>query len=126
LFPSNLEAKLILALLGPLAFLSALTELIPLHEQPLAEQTSKLTDVSDSIQGICNSSLFLLYTVALCVWGFLVNRGQAWRTDGGTAAFGGAAMLLATASTVLSFLQTSEESPFIWLPGTLHTVVLWQ
>jgi hypothetical protein len=86
----------------------------------------KLIDISDFIQNICNMTLSLLYTLALALWGFLVNRGQAWRTDGGTAAFGGAALLLATVSTVLAVLRTTNTGPYIWLSGTMHTVVLWQ
>lgn len=123
LYPSNLEAKLILALMGPLVLVSAVTELIPMHTK---DTPSKLADLSDAIQGICNATLSLLYTIALIIWGFIVNRKQAWRLEGGTAAFGGAALILAMNSTALSFIQLSRIGPFVWLTSLLHTSIVWQ
>jgi len=123
LYPSNLEAKLILALMGPLVLVSAITELLPMHK---SGTSTKLTDLSDAIQSICNSTLSLLYTIALLVWGVIVNQKQAWRLEGGTAAFGAAALLLAMNSTALSFLQLSDIGPFAWMTSLLHTSIVWQ
>ncbi len=50
---------------------------------------------STDVRNVCNATLSLLFTLALFIWGLLVNRKQAWRTDGGTAAFGCAALSLA-------------------------------
>ena len=59
---------------------------------------------STDVRNVCNATLSLLFTLALFIWGLLVNRKQAWRTDGGTAAFGCAALSLAVVSTALNFL----------------------
>jgi len=123
LYPSNLEAKLILILMGPLVLVSAITELLPMHTKGTA---NKLDDLSEAIQSVCNSTLSLLYTIALIIWGLVVNRKQAWRLEGGTAAFGGAALILAMNSTALSFLQLSRIGPFAWLTSLLHTSIVWQ
>jgi len=55
-----------------------------------------------------------------------VNRKQAWRTDGGTAAFGAAALTLAVVSTVLNFLYVRREEEYVWLPSLMWAVILWQ
>jgi hypothetical protein len=55
-----------------------------------------------------------------------VNRKQAWRTDGGTMAFGCGALALAVVSTALNFLFVNKEDEFVWLPGLMWAVVLWQ
>jgi len=106
-----------------LVLVSAITELLPMHK---SGDSTKLTDLSDAIQSICNSTLSLLYTIALLVWGVIVNRKQAWRLEGGTAAFGAAALLLAMNSTALSFLQLSDIGPFAWMTSLLHTSIVWQ
>jgi hypothetical protein len=123
LYPSSLEAKLILALMGPLVLVSAITELIPMHT---GGKSGMVTDLSDAIQSICNSTLSLLYTIALLIWGLIINRKQAWRVEGGTAAFGGAALFLAINSTALSFFQLTRIGPFVWLTSLLHTSIVWQ
>jgi len=82
--------------------------------------------VASAVRNVCNATLSLLFTVALFLWGLLVNREQAWRTDGGTAVFGGAALLLAVVSTALNFLYVHKEEEFVWLPGLMWAVVLWQ
>lgn len=82
-------------------------------------------DLGDAIRGICNSTLSLLFTFALFVWGFYVNRKRAWRTDGGTAAFGAGACLLAVMSVVVNFVLIFEDQ-VVWLPYMNWTVVLWQ
>ena len=46
---------------------------------------------ADLLRNICNCTLSLLFTIALCMWGFVFNRRAAWRTDGGTAVFGAGA-----------------------------------
>lgn len=54
----------------------------------------RLYDIVDAARNICNLTLSLLFTLSLAVWGFLVNRQSAWRTDGGTAIFGAGALFL--------------------------------
>ncbi|THG93711.1 hypothetical protein EW145_g8303, partial [Phellinidium pouzarii] len=120
LYPSYLEARLILGLLAPLAVLSAAMELLPIH------QSQTIVDIADTIRNTCNAALSLLFTAALCLWGFLVNRKQAWRTDGGTAAFGAAAIVLALISTALNFLYIPAKDQYTWLPHLIWVVVLWQ
>ncbi len=106
--------------IGPLAFLSAAMELAPVHQQ------QRIQDVAAIIQNICNATLSLLFTIALFIWGLLLNRKQAWRTDGGTAAFGAGALSLAVVSTTLNFLIIPIDDKYVWLPGLLLAVVLWQ
>lgn len=89
-------------------------------------QTQKVVDMADVIRNTCNATLSLLFTTALFIWGFLVNRKQAWRTDGGTAAFGGGALTLALISTGLNFLYIPTHDQYVWLPGLMWAVVLWQ
>ncbi|KAI5118305.1 hypothetical protein M0805_006473 [Coniferiporia weirii] len=120
LYPSHLEARLILGLLAPLALLSAAMELLPIH------QSQTIVDIADTVRNTCNAALSLLFTAALCLWGFAVNRKQAWRTDGGTAAFGAAAMALAVISTGLNFLYIPTKDQYTWLPHMIWVVVLWQ
>lgn len=111
---------MILGLLGPLAVLSAAMELLPIH------QNQKVVDIADTIRNTCNAALSLLFTTALFIWGFLVNRKQAWRTDGGTAAFGAGALTLALISTALNFLYIPTKDQITWLPRLIWAVVLWQ
>ena len=79
-----------------------------------------------AVRNVCNATLSLLFTTSLFIWGLLVNRKQAWRTDGGTAVFGCAALALALVSTALNFLYVHKEDEFVWLPGLMWAVVLWQ
>jgi hypothetical protein len=79
-----------------------------------------------AIRNVCNATLSLLFTTSLFIWGLLVNRKQAWRTDGGTAIFGCAALSLALVGTSLNFLYVHKEVEFVWLPGLMWAVVLWQ
>ncbi|EJC99047.1 uncharacterized protein FOMMEDRAFT_161267 [Fomitiporia mediterranea MF3/22] len=120
LYPSRLEQRLVLFLLGPLALLSASMELLPIH------QNQKTVDVADTICNTCNAALSLLFTAALFLWGFAINRKQAWRTDGGTAVFGGAALALAIISTALNFLYIPTKDQYLWLPSLIWAAVLWQ
>ncbi|KAK0195835.1 hypothetical protein F5146DRAFT_1101211 [Armillaria mellea] len=120
LYPSRLEGRLIFSLLIPLAVMAAVMQLTPISGN------LQVKDVANAIRNVCNATLSLLFTVALFVWGVLVNRRQAWRTDGGTAAFGCAALSLALVSTALNFLYIPREEEYVWLPGLMWAVVLWQ
>ncbi|KAI0691105.1 hypothetical protein BC835DRAFT_1407333 [Cytidiella melzeri] len=123
LFPSRLERRLIFALLGPLAIVAATMQLVPLKD---SDADGKLTSIADAIQNICNATLSLLFTASLFIWGFFVNRKQAWRTDGGTAAFGVGALSLAIASTTITFVYIPSKDQYDWLPGFTWAVILWQ
>ena len=79
-----------------------------------------------AVRNVCNATLSLLFTTSLFIWGLLVNRKQAWRTDGGTAVFGCAALSLALVSTALNLLYIHKQDEFVWLPGIMWAVVLWQ
>ncbi|PFH52174.1 hypothetical protein AMATHDRAFT_140740, partial [Amanita thiersii Skay4041] len=124
LYPSRLEGRLIFALLGPLALVAAVMQLIPI--QAYSDTDSKVLIIAAAVRNVCNATLSLLFTAALFVWGLLVNRKQAWRTDGGTAAFGTAALVLALVSTALNFLYVDREEEYVWLPGLMWAVILWQ
>lgn len=63
--------------------------------------------------------------MALFIWGFLINRKRAWRTDGGTGAFGAGAMALAITSTAVNFVEVREDN-LSWLQNLLWALVLWQ
>jgi hypothetical protein len=82
--------------------------------------------IASAVRNVCNATLSLIFTAFLFVWGLLVNKHQAWRTDGGTAAFGVSALSLALVSTALTFLYVPHEEEFLWLPGLIWAVVLWQ
>ena len=88
--------------------------------------TPNVQNIADVVRNVCNATLSLLFTIALFIWGLLVNRKQAWRTDGGTAVFGCAALSLAVVSTALNFLYIHKAEEFVWLPGLMWAVVLWQ
>ncbi|KAF9228498.1 hypothetical protein BS17DRAFT_773832 [Gyrodon lividus] len=120
LYPSNLEARLIFCLLGPLAIISAVVQLLPILGGP------SVLAISEDTRNVCNAALSLLFTSALLIWGFLVNRRQAWRTDGGTAAFGAGAILLALISTSLNLLYIPKQDQYTWMPKLMWAVTLWQ
>ncbi|KAI9508413.1 hypothetical protein F5148DRAFT_1355687 [Russula earlei] len=120
MYPSRLEAYLIFILLGPLSIMAALTQFAPLHPN-----LSFISTTSDA-RNVCNATLMILFTISLSIWGFIVNRKQAWRTDGGTAAFGVGAILLAFASTGLTILYIPSQNQFEWIPGLTSAIVLWQ
>jgi hypothetical protein len=81
---------------------------------------------ADAVQNVCSATLSLLFTLSLVIWGFFVRRDQAWRTDGGTAAFGAGAMILAFASTALTFINIPSKLQYEWLPGLIWAVIMWQ
>ncbi|KIJ65982.1 hypothetical protein HYDPIDRAFT_110103 [Hydnomerulius pinastri MD-312] len=120
LYPSHLEARLIFGLLGPLAIISAVMQLLPIF------YGTTVLSIAEDTRNVCNAALSLLFTSALIIWGFLVNRRQAWRTDGGTAAFGAGAILLALISTTLNFLYIPSQDQYTWMPKLMWAVVLWQ
>ncbi|KAF7351025.1 MFS domain-containing protein [Mycena sanguinolenta] len=126
LYPSRLEARLIFALLGPLALVAAIMQLIPISGNDLSTTSSRTNITASAIKNVCNATLSLLFTTALMIWGLLVKRKDAWRTDGGTAAFGAGALALALISTGLNFLYVPREEEYMWLPGLMWAVVLWQ
>ena len=137
LFPSNLEARLIFGLLGtlirwlicplfhisdtgPLAIISAVMQLLPLM------YGTTVASFAEDTRNVCNAALSLLFTSFLLIWGFFVNRRQAWRTDGGTAAFGAGAIILAIISTLLNFVYIPRQDQYTWMPKLMWAVTLWQ
>ncbi|KAI0669606.1 hypothetical protein C8Q78DRAFT_188574 [Trametes maxima] len=120
LFPSGLERRLIFSLLGPLALVSSTMHLLRIHDN------ESLVKVAAAVQNVCNATLSLLFTASLFLWGCLVNRRDAWRTDGGTAAFGVGALTLALVSTALTFLYIPSRDQYPWMPGLMWAVILWQ
>jgi hypothetical protein len=98
-------------------------QLVPLNDD---STDGKLTSMASAIQNICNATLSLLFTASLFIWGFLVNRKQAWRTDGGTAAFGIGALMLAIVSTGITFIYIPSKDHYSWMPGLMWAVILWQ
>lgn len=92
---------------------------------PISGSTSA-NNIASAVRNVCNAALSLLFTLGLFIWGLLVNRKKAWRTDGGTAVFGCASLSLAVVSTALNFLYVHKEEEFVWLPGLMWAVVLWQ
>ncbi|CDW97194.1 hypothetical protein, partial [Sporisorium scitamineum] len=121
LFPSALEARLILWMLGPLAIINSGMEFTGLAD----DSDAKTNDLGDAIRNICNSTLTLLYTTALLIWGTLVNRRRAWRAGGGTAAFGGGSVGLALINTAISFTEIKYDRLW-WLPNVCWTLTIWQ
>ncbi|PIL33585.1 hypothetical protein GSI_04208 [Ganoderma sinense ZZ0214-1] len=120
LFPSGLERRLIYILLGPLAIVASIMHVMRMHND------EKVATVASAVQNICNATLSLLFTAALILWGCVVNRRAAWRTDGGTAAFGAGALALAIVSTALTFLYIPRRDQYAWMPSLTWSVVLWQ
>ncbi|KAL4064242.1 hypothetical protein V8B97DRAFT_2010897 [Scleroderma yunnanense] len=120
LYPSDLEAKLIMFTLGPLAVISAVMQLLPLVAGPQS------MTIAEDTRNVCNAALSLLFASALLIWGFVFNRRRAWRTDGGTAAFGVGSIILALISTVLNFVYIPKQDQYAWMPKLTWAVVLWQ
>ena len=120
MYPSRLEAQLIFVLLGPLAIVAAVMQLAPLHE------SDRFNYMASAVRNVCNATLSLLFTLSLAIWGFVVNRKQAWRTDGGTAAFGAGAILLALAYVALTISYIPFRDELEWVYGITGAVILWQ
>ena len=120
MYPSRLEAQLITVLLGPLAIIAAGMQLAPLHP------SDRFNNIANGVRNVCNATLSLLFTISLLIWGFVVNRKQAWRTDGGTAAFGAGAILLALTYTALTISYIPSRDQFEWVSGLTGAVILWQ
>ena len=95
-------------------------QLLPIHSN------TRVVYWADAVQNVCNATLSLLFTLSLIIWGVFVKRDQAWRTDGGTAAFGAGAMFLALGSTVLTFVYIPSKEQYDWLPGLIWAVIMWQ
>lgn len=104
---------------GPLALLSSFLYYTELSSIPAID------DLGDAVRNTANSTLTLLYTLALVIWGLTLNRSRAWRTDGGTAAFGTFALILGVAGTAINFLEVKEDR-MRWLPSVVECVLLWQ
>ncbi|GAA6058560.1 hypothetical protein JCM10212_006999 [Sporobolomyces blumeae] len=119
LFPSSLEARLILGLLGPLALSTFALSFTTLSTHPA------VNDLGDAIWNTANSSLTLLYTMALFIWGLTLNRSRAWRAEGGTAIFGIMALTLGVLGTAVNFVEIKEDR-MKWLPGVVTCILLWQ
>lgn len=120
LFPSKLEKRLIYTTLVPLAILAAVMQLLRVSAR------HKLYETVVAVQNICNATLSLLFTGSLFIWGLLVNRRNAWRTDGGTAAFGIGALTLAPMSTAVAFLYVPTKEQYTWMPQLMWAIILWQ
>ncbi|KZT01438.1 uncharacterized protein LAESUDRAFT_731139 [Laetiporus sulphureus 93-53] len=120
LFPSKLERRLIFCLLFPLSVISAAMQMLRIRQEPHIERLAVY------VQNICNAALSLLFTVSLLGWGLLLNRKNAWRTDGGTAAFGAGALLLAPMSTVISLVYIAKGDQLSWMKPLMWSVILWQ
>ena len=120
MYPSRLEARLILILLGPLAIIAALSQFAALHTH------LNFVLTMGNVRNVCNATLTILFSISLAIWGCVVNRKQAWRTDGGTAAFGVGAILLALASTAITVAYIPSQDQFEWVPGLTGAIVLWQ
>ncbi len=86
----------------------------------------KLVKIASAVQNVCNATLSLLFTASLFLWGCFVNRRAAWRTDGGTAAFGVGALTLALISTALTFLYIPSRDQYPLMRGLMWAVILWQ
>ncbi|RSH82302.1 hypothetical protein EHS25_006012 [Saitozyma podzolica] len=119
LYPSRVEARLIIFILGPLAITSSALAFTALS----GSQT--VLDVGDAIRNVLNSTLLLIFTTSLFIWGFLVNRRRAWRFDGGTAMFGIGSLFLAVISTTFNFVAVKEDG-IDWLQHLLFAAILWQ
>ena len=85
-----------------------------------------VVNLASAVQNICNATLSLLFTASLVLWGCVINRRDAWRTDGGTAAFGVGALTLALISTALTFIYIPLRDQYPWMPGLMWAVILWQ
>lgn len=84
-----------------------------------------LQDLGDAIRNTATSTLSLLYTSGLLIWGYAVNRKRAWEHEGGTFGFGVISITLAFLGTAANFIEVKEDR-LRWLPWLVNTVLLWQ
>lgn len=82
--------------------------------------------MGDAIRAVFSCTLLVIFSLALFIWGFFVNRGRAWRLDGGTAVFGSGALALALVTTASTFVAVKEEELVDWLQHLIWAAVLWQ
>jgi hypothetical protein len=82
-------------------------------------------DLGDAIANVFDSTLILIFTISLLLWGCVVNRRRAWRFDGGTAIFGAGSIGLAVISTAINFVLVREDG-LNWLQNLTWAVILWQ
>lgn len=118
LFPSRLEKNLIFVLLGPLAVIVSAAQLV--------EFNRNLRVVSSLIRYISASTLSLVFTACVIVWGFFLNRRRAWRTEGGTAVFGLGTIFLALFHTTLNLVLMPHQRNYVWLQGLVWATMLWE
>ncbi|KAA1105566.1 hypothetical protein PGT21_011968 [Puccinia graminis f. sp. tritici] len=119
LFPSTLERRLILAFLGPLCVFASVLFFTHFLSDP------NYQDLGDAIRNTATSTLSLLYTFGLLIWGYVVNRKRAWEFEGGTFGFGTMSISLALVGTAANFIEVREDR-LKWLPWLVNTVLLWQ
>lgn len=110
---------MILFMLAPLAIIAGGLSFAGMIESP------EMEDLADAIRTTCNSTLTLLYTIGLLIWGAFINRERAWRTDGGTSAFGVMAISLAIIGTAVNYREVHEDR-LQWLPFIVWCILLWQ
>lgn len=104
---------------GPIALASSATTFAALSSSESSIRAGLIA------RNIFNSTLTLLFTSALFIWGLYINRRRAWRTDGGTAAFGAGALVLAVGGTAVNFLEVKVDG-LEWLNHLLWAIILWQ
>lgn len=104
---------------GPLALSTFALSFTTLSTNPA------VNDLGDAVWNTANSSLTLLYTMALFIWGLTLNRSRAWRAEGGTAIFGFLALTLGVLGTAVNFVEIKEDR-MKWLPGVVTCILLWQ
>lgn len=82
-------------------------------------------DLGDAIRAVCNSSLVMLYTAALLIYGIAINRSRAWRMEGGTASFGVLAIGIGLSTSAIIFIEIKEDR-LTWLQHAVWCILLWQ
>ncbi|EPQ52643.1 hypothetical protein GLOTRDRAFT_13941, partial [Gloeophyllum trabeum ATCC 11539] len=120
LFPSKLVKNLIFILLVPPTILHGVVQVLPVWTNPT------IVSMSHYLANICSATLALLFTLMLLYWAFISNRKNAWRTEGGTAAFGVAAMLLSIIMTIMTFVYIPTKDQYEWYPELVHAIMMWQ
>lgn len=113
------ERKFILAFLGPLCVFASALFFTHFLSDP------NYQDLGDAIRNTATSTLSLLYTFGLLIWGYVVNRKRAWEYEGGTFGFGVMSISLALIGTAANFVEVREDR-LKWLPWLVNTVLLWQ